>query len=133
MRPLNLTKSILIILVAGLLFSCAGLKTRTDAQAEFDSGLSLFNRGQYENALPYFVKATELEPNFGIAYLYIGKAYLSLGKWREAIPSLRTAYRLAPEETKQEITNILMDFLLQNLSKTDLDSAPRIEDTQKLK
>jgi tetratricopeptide (TPR) repeat protein len=126
MKLVNFVRIIFIVLVVSILLSCAGLKSKTDAQEEFDLGLSLFNRGKYEDALPHFVKTTELNPNFGQAYLYIGKSYLNLGKWREAIPSLRTAYRLNPEETQKEIMNMLMDFLLQNLSKTNLDlTAPK--------
>lgn len=124
---------LLFVILTSLLISCAGLKSKTDVQEEFDLGLSLFNRGKYDDALLHFVKATELDPHFGLAYLYIGKSYLNLGKWREAVPSLRTAYRLAPEETKEEITNMFMDFLLQNLSETDLDLAPQNDDLLKKK
>jgi len=131
MKLLNLARIIFIVLVVSLLLSCAGLKSKTDVQEEFDLGLSLFNRGKYDDALLHFEKATELDPKFGLAYLYIGKSCLNLGKWREAVPSLRTAYRLAPEETKEEVINMFMDFLLQNLSETDLDSAPQIEDLLK--
>jgi tetratricopeptide (TPR) repeat protein len=109
------------------------LKSKTDVQEEFDLGLSFFNRGKYDDALLHFVKATELDPNFGLAYLYIGKSYMNLGKWREAVPSLRTAYRLAPEETREEITNMFMDFLLQNLSEIGLDLAPQNDDSLKQK
>jgi tetratricopeptide (TPR) repeat protein len=131
MKLLNLARIIFIVLVVSLLLSCAGLKSKTDVQEEFDLGLSLFNRGKYDDALLHFEKATELDPKFGLAYLYIGKSCLNLGKWREAVPSLRTAYRLAPEETKEEIINMFMDFLLQNLSETDLNSVPQIEDLLK--
>jgi tetratricopeptide (TPR) repeat protein len=131
MKLLNSARIIFIVLVVSLLLSCAGLKSKTDVQEEFDLGLSLFNRGKYDDALLHFEKATELDPKFGLAYLYIGKSCLNLGKWREAVPSLRTAYRLAPEETKEEIINMFMDFLLQNLSETDLNSVPQIEDLLK--
>jgi tetratricopeptide (TPR) repeat protein len=133
MKLLNVVRIIFIVLFVSLLLSCAGLKSKTVVQEEFDLGLSLFNRGKYEDALPHFVKATELDPEFGHAYLYIGKSYLNLGKWREAVPSLRTAYRLDPEETQKEITNILIDFFLQNLSKTDLDFEPQMDDLLKQK
>lgn len=132
MKLLNVIRIIFTVFLS-LLLSCAGLKSKTVVQEEFELGLSLFNRGKYEDALPHFVKATELDPKFGQAYLYIGKSYLNLGKWREAVPSLRTAYLLDPEETQKEITNILIDFLLQNLSKADPDLAPQMDDLLKQK
>lgn len=128
MKLLNLARIIFFVFVVMFLLSCAGLKTRTDAQAEFDRGLSLFNIGKFEDAVPHFMKATELEPNFGIAYLYIGKSYLNLGRWREAVPSLRTAYRLSPEETRKEIENILIDLLLINLPRIKEDTKSQFED-----
>ena len=133
MKLLNVPRIIFIVFVVSLLLSCAGLKSKAVVQEEFDLGISLFNRGKYDDALLHFEKATELDPNFGLAYLYLGRSCLILGKWREAVPSLRTAYRLAPEETQKEITNMLMDFLLQNLSKTDLDLAPQNDDLLKQK
>ncbi len=133
MKLLNVIRIIFTVFFVSLLLSCAGLKSKTVVQEEFELGLSLFNRGKYEDALPHFVKATELDPEFGQAYLYIGKSYLNLGKWREAVPSLRTAYRLDPEETQKEIINILIDFLLQNLSKADPDLAPQMDDLLKQK
>jgi tetratricopeptide (TPR) repeat protein len=111
-----------------LLISCAGLRSKTDAQEEFDLGLSFFNRGKYEEAILHFEKATEFNPEFGQPYLYIGRSYVNLGKWREAISPLRTAYRLAPEETKKEIADILTDLLLKNATKLDKDTQSQVEE-----
>jgi tetratricopeptide (TPR) repeat protein len=94
-----------------LLFSCAGLTLRT-AVDEFDEGMTSFNQGNYENAIPHFQKAAELDPNYGRAYLYLGRSYLNLRKWVEAIPPLRTAFRLSPDESGKEVLNILLDALL---------------------
>ena len=44
----------------------------SSAQNEFDAGLVLFNNGRYQEAAARFQKATELDPNFGRAYLYLG-------------------------------------------------------------
>jgi len=49
---------------------------------------------------------------FGRPYIYLGRSYLTLMRWHEAIPPFRTALRLAPEETKHEIVNIMIDALL---------------------
>ncbi|MDP2107371.1 MAG: tetratricopeptide repeat protein, partial [Desulfobulbaceae bacterium] len=62
--------------------------------------------------VPHFLKATELDPEFDQAYLYLGRSYLSLGRWGDAVQPLRTAYRLAPAETQKEIGSILFDALL---------------------
>jgi len=115
-------------LLISSLFACAGIQDKTGAQDEFDTGLSLFNRGQFEVAVTHFKKAVELEPEYGLAYLYLGRSYLNLGWWREAIPPLRTAFRLEPEETKKEIAYIIFDFLLQNSSIIDHDTQFEILD-----
>jgi len=89
------------------------------AQSEFSSGLSLFDNGQYEEAIPHFEKATEFVPAFWRAYLYQGRSYLGLEKWKEAIPPLKTAFRIAPEESHKEIAKIVMDVFFKNTSKID--------------
>ncbi len=105
-------KKILLLVSMFVLCSCAGLFIGLDAQREFEKGLALFNAGNYEQAVPHFVKATELEPEYGRAYLYLGRSYLNLRRWLDAIPPLRTAYRLSPTETKKEALDVLLDALL---------------------
>ena len=101
-----------VIAVALVVNSCALLPGAvSDAQYQFDEGVALFNRGRYQEAIPRFRRATELDPNFGRAYLYLGRSYVSLNRWREALSPLRTAYRLSPDETKEEVFDILMDAL----------------------
>jgi tetratricopeptide (TPR) repeat protein len=84
----------------------------SDVQSAFEQGLTLFNQGHYQKAIPHFTQATQLDPEFDRAYLYLGRAYLNLGRWQEAIPPLRAALRLAPEQTKQEILSLLIDALM---------------------
>lgn len=102
------------LLLAALLFiisSCSMLQIFSGAQYEFDQGLALFNRGSYESAITHFQRATVIDPNFAHAYLYLGRSYLSLNRWREAVPPLRTALRLSPDETQKEVLNFLVDAL----------------------
>ncbi len=94
-----------------LLSSCATLGIFSGAQHEFDQGMALFNRGSYEEASARFQRATEIDPNFAQAYLYLGRSYVSLKRWRQALPPLRTAYRLAPDQIRNEAFNILLDAL----------------------
>jgi tetratricopeptide (TPR) repeat protein len=102
-------RSRLFMLIAAVLLlgSCAILPGFvSDAQNEFEEGLSLFNRGRYR-----FQRATDLDPQFGRAYLYLGRSYIGLKSWRQALTPLRTAYRLSPEETKKEALDLLIDAL----------------------
>ncbi len=102
-----------IIFLLLLLSACAQLSSAlSNAEQEFDTGLGLFNRGQYEKAVPHFIKATELESEYTQAYLYLGRSYLNLGRFGEAIQPLRTAYRLAPAETQKEMSSFLLDAIL---------------------
>ncbi len=96
-----------VLLLAGLLNGCAGLSI--SARHEYEQGLSLFNQGQYEKAIPYFAKVTEAEPEYPGAYLYLGRAHLSLGQWQKAIPPLRTAFNLSPEKARGEVVQLLID------------------------
>jgi len=107
--------------------ACAGIQAR-QAQSEFDTGLSLFNRGHYADAIPHFEKATELDPDFGKAYLYLGRSYLNIGKWQEAVPPLRTAFRLSPDETKKEVADMILDIILRKGSLIDQGSKSEILD-----
>ncbi len=100
-----------VVAVITFFTSCAGLGFLSAAQSEFDKGLTFFNNGKYEDAIPHFRRATEIDPDFGKAYLYLGRSYLNLDRWTEALPPLRTAYRLSPNETKKEAVNLLIDAL----------------------
>lgn len=100
------------VLLIMSLAACATLGFRSEAQLAFEQGLASFNRGQYTNAVPHFQKATELDPDFGKAYLYLGRSYLNLGQWVNAITALRTAFHLAPQESKQELSQLLFDGLI---------------------
>ncbi len=131
MKSTRLPGFCLLLAVMISLVSCAGILAKSDAESEYETGLSLFNRGKYEEAIKHFERATELVPDFGKAYLYTGRAYLNLGKWREALPPLRTAFRLSPEETKQEIADIIMDIILKNAMKFDKDTESQFLDLLK--
>lgn len=97
-----------LLAILFLASSCATLR-HFRASDSFERGLALFNQGLYEESIPYFKRASEEDPKFAEAYLYLGRSHLSARHWREAIQPLRTAYRLSPEDAKQEVFNVLMD------------------------
>jgi tetratricopeptide (TPR) repeat protein len=92
------------------LTSCATFKN-WQAGGEYDKGIALFNQGKYREATPHFEKAAEIDPNYYSAYLYLGRCYLNLKQYTNAVQHLRTAYRLSPGEFKKEIFDILLDAL----------------------
>ena len=49
---------------------------------------------RYAQALPFFQRATQLEPEYAAAHLNLGAAYAEMGMWQEAEAQLRTAVAL---------------------------------------
>jgi tetratricopeptide (TPR) repeat protein len=103
---------LLLGLLLGWLTACAHVGVPSNVQVAFEQGLHLFQRGQYAEAIPLLQEATQRDPNFGQAYWYLGRSYVNLAQWSKAIPVLRTAFRLAPEASKHEVTQLLVDALL---------------------
>jgi tetratricopeptide (TPR) repeat protein len=99
------------IFLALVLMSASACATVGHFRGEdsFARGLALFNQGRFAASTPHFEAATREDPEFAQAYFYLGRAYISESRWRAAIQPLRTAFRLAPEESKQEIMNLLVD------------------------
>jgi len=100
-----------IVLAIAIVFtsSCATLGRFSPGYDSFEQGLALFNQGRFAAAEPYFERATRQNPDFGEAYFYLGRAYISQSMWRAAIQPLRTAFRLSPREAQQEIMDLILD------------------------
>ncbi len=61
-------------------------------------GMILADREEYREGLLFFLKATELNPSYGDAYLNLGTAHLALGLSEEAVPFLERAGELLHPE-----------------------------------
>lgn len=113
--------------------ACSSMRPLRPGYGSFERGLALFDQGRFDDAIPYFRRATAEDPEFGEAFLYLGRAYLNTRRWRDAIQPLRAAYRLAPAETKDEVFNFLLDALFAaagNSLPYDRSRAPdRLQDT----
>lgn len=105
----SLPALIFALALALLTSSCASLSRFNPAYDSFDQGLALFNQGRFAAAVPYFEDAVHQDPEFAHAYLYLGRAYVSQSRWREALQPLRTAFRLAPREAQREIMDLIID------------------------
>lgn len=103
---------ILFSMVSLLLVACAGVSISPEVRADFNAGLVLFDQGKFAEALPYFNKAAAAEPDYYEAQLYIGRTYLNMKDYRMAVPALRRAYRLSPDDFKSQAFDILIDALM---------------------
>lgn len=92
-----------------LLTSCSSLGRWGSKHDAFETGLTLFNQGRFADAIPYLEDATHDNPRDAQAYLYLGRAYISQSKWRQAIAPLRAAFRLSPRDAQDEIINLIID------------------------
>lgn len=110
-EDLQMKKIWIGLIFVGLLAGCAGIGL-SPAKADFEKAMGFFNHGEYEKAATYFAKAIEADPKHGQAHLYLGRSYVNLRQWQKALPPLRTAYRIAPKDTRRETLNVLMDALL---------------------
>lgn len=103
--------TILCLSLALLSTACSSMRHYRPGYGSFERGLALFDQGRFEEAIPYFQRATADNPEFGEAFLYLGRSFLNTRRWRDAIQPLRAAYRLSPAETKDEAFNFLLDAL----------------------
>ena len=102
---------IFLAFVVTLTSACATLGRFGPGYDSFNRGLSLFNQGRFAESVEHFEDATRRDPEFAEAYLYLGRAYISQSRWRDAIQPLRTAFRLSPRQSQQEIMNLLVDAM----------------------
>lgn len=72
------------------------------AQNFLNAGFEYAARGEYEKALPLYLRALELTPANPLAYADIGWSKLKLGKTQESIDAFEKALKLKPTKQVQE-------------------------------
>jgi cytochrome c-type biogenesis protein CcmH/NrfG len=100
---------LIFTMAVALLSSCATLRSFTPGLDSFEEGMASFNQGHFDSAIQHFRRSTLENPNSGQAFLYLGRSYISVGRWKSAIQPLRTAFRLLPHQAKDEIMNLIVD------------------------
>ncbi|MCZ6669817.1 MAG: tetratricopeptide repeat protein [Acidobacteria bacterium] len=63
-------------------------------------GITLFNSGKYEEAIPEFRKVLELNPKLSNGYFYLGSSHLALGQTARAMEILGKGADLAPDDER---------------------------------
>jgi len=74
-------------------------------------------KGDFAAAVPFFLRATQLDPNFAMAYARLGTNYFNMGQDSRGMESTRKAYELrerASEREKLYITSHYQDYLTRN-------------------
>lgn len=71
----------------------------TSPKDYYDTGIILYNLGQYERAIEAFDKVLELEPNDFTAYSNKGLCLNNLSKYDEAIKAYNEAIKLNPNNS----------------------------------
>ena len=113
--------SVILVLVTNTLFhnqlseaqegSLQVLETKADL---LNYGNSYYEQGEYQEAITWFDKALEIDPNYVFALHNKGLALIQLGQYEEAITSLDKALAIEPSNV-----NVLndKDFALDKLRK----------------
>jgi serine/threonine protein kinase/tetratricopeptide (TPR) repeat protein len=73
-----------------------------EALKAYSLGIRTWNENGEIRALPFFVQATELDPNFALAYNALGVAYEVLGEQDKSFEQLSKAFELRERVTEPE-------------------------------
>jgi protein O-mannosyl-transferase len=77
----------------GTLFAHAIAVTKDNDMARYQLGLSLFDQGRMEEAVPQFTEALRIDPRMGEARNNLGIALYQLRRWPEAAEQFREALK----------------------------------------
>ena len=70
---------------------------RAAAERSYSQGVAQLSRDDYQRALPFFERATELDPNYAEAWYQAGFAYGVMGRHQDALKASKQAAKLRPE------------------------------------
>jgi eukaryotic-like serine/threonine-protein kinase len=73
-----------------------------EALKAFSLGRKNWNESGGDQAIPFFQRAIELDPNFAMAHAYLGIVYLNLGEESKSAENFTEAYQLRDHVTQQE-------------------------------
>ena len=73
-----------------------------DALKAYSDGRRIQYEKEFAEALPYFKRAVQLDPNFARAYASLGTAYLSVSQFEQAVANYTKAYELRDRVSERE-------------------------------
>jgi type II secretory pathway component GspD/PulD (secretin) len=72
-------------------------KNNLKSEKEIDKAVRLYQNGEYNEAIRAFVSITNMWPQDISAHFYLGKSYLKLNKYREAVIEFEKVMEINPE------------------------------------
>jgi len=91
-----------------------------EALKAFNAGAELQRHGPNPSAsIPLFLHAIELDPNFALAYAYLGRVYMNVGEVQRARPCFEKAYALRDRVSERE--KLLLTSSYQSDALGDID------------
>ena len=81
-----------------------------EALKHFSLGVRVATRGSSWEAIPYFKRAIELDPNFATAYSYLGVVYSNVGEAERDLENTTKAYKLRDRVSERERLLIDADY-----------------------
>jgi eukaryotic-like serine/threonine-protein kinase len=91
-----------------------------DALKAFSMGMKAEQEKHPVEGIPYYKEAIRLDPNFGLAYAVLGRAYEDIGEDEQATSNYIQAYRLRDRMSEREryfITTLYEESVTGNLEK----------------
>jgi eukaryotic-like serine/threonine-protein kinase len=83
-----------------------------EALKAFSMGISTFRTKGNAESIPFFKRALELDPNFAVAYVSLGRAYANLGQASLAAENITKAYNLRDRVSEREKYRISSTYYL---------------------
>ena len=87
-----------------------GTTASLEAWQAYNTGWRLLQAANFVGAIPLLKHATELDPNFAMAYATLGRAYLDLRQSSLAFEQLTKAYELRDRASQSERLFIILNY-----------------------
>jgi tetratricopeptide (TPR) repeat protein len=91
---------------------------RKQAMALVRKGRDAYNQANYRDAQERFHEAILADPNYALAYTYLGNAYYQMSRFDEAIGAWRRALRAEPGSDGAAKAQAKLDHIEQSTART---------------